>query len=761
MRRFMSAHRTTGDPAANGTRALTRANVTLERHVSRKGWLVVVGIVALGVLLAVLRCPAQKRVATSPVVLSDARTTGGATTRRREGKPPPKPPAGGLRLEGQVIDEHDQPVADAVVRFYNFDRETRTGEDGSFVFESLGADEYSVTAEKGEDFYCEGVHVTLTATSEPVILRLMPGATATLRIVDAVTRGPIAGARVGLRTSDANGEVTVRGLRPGGNNIAILGVEADGYESSRAKLTGLDLGTPEDNVFVVELQPGFAIRGTVLGVDGEAIVAADVTATTARGQVDATIDAAGAWTVTLARGAHELTATAPGYLESSPLAIEVDGARSGIVLRFTTRSPPSTDVIDDTPEVTGTIAGTVVDTRGRPAPGVHVFRSGGFSEPVAITDAKGHFEITDITSESHYVWAAPADTRYGPVRGVTAAAGDHDVRLTVTEVGRLTGRVTLDGKPVVYYGVYLPEADQVMESPLIVRAPDGRFSLPGVAGGTYAVVIAGPGFARKTIANVKVPEDGDVDLGTIAVDRGRTVRGRVTDATGAGVAGATVTVHDRDTPRDALTRALNGSGLATTDANGNFRITALAPPFYESSQSRRIVATHPVLGVSTERVLAPDATEIDLVLAKPGAIDGHLQGATTGVFAQRVDDPSFVYAESPDRTGAFHFVDLAPGMYRVRPNEVTAARAIVKVVSGQRAKVSLVVPAEKVELRVVARDCKDRVTLTTDDGLDVLADYPCGVAFSYVPPGSYRVCVEARCAPVKVTATPAVQTTTL
>jgi protocatechuate 3,4-dioxygenase beta subunit len=300
-----------------------------------------------------------------------------------------------------------------------------------------------------------------------------------------------------------------------------------------------------------------------------------------------------------------------------------------------------------------------------------------------------------------------------------------------------------------------------MESPLIVRTPDGRFALSGIGAGTYSVVIAGPGFARKTIERVRVPEDGDVDLGTIAVDRGRTVRGRVTDVNGGGVAGATVTIHDRDTPRDALTRSLNGNGVATTDANGNFRITALAPPLYEHAQGRRIVATHPVHGVSIERLLAPDATSIDLVLAKPGGIDGRLQGSDTGVFVQRVDDPSFYWSTSPDRNGDFHFDNLAPGAYRVRPNAVTAAQAIANVVGGQRATVSLVVPSEKVELRVVARGCKETITLRTEDGLDELADRPCGTSFKDLPSGSYQICVDTKCSPIRVTATPAIQTANL
>lgn len=715
-------------------------------------WYAVVVVVALAVIAFVIghckRDPSGG--ATVPLVSgSGAQPVAGRARPAPDARPRPKPPSGGFRLEGQVIDEQDRPVAGATVRLHNFDGETLTTDDGSFVFEHLGADDYEVTAENGEDTYCETERVSLTESTEPVILKLMPAATAIVHVIDAVTKQPIAGARLGTRVTDANGDVRVRGLEPGTSHIYILGIEADGYENARAKLSSLDLANPEDNRFIVEMKPGHLVRGIVQGPSGERIENAWVSAAKAG---DVQTDAAGAWSITLSPGPHELDASAKGFVDSPKLALDIDAPREGIVLRLPARSPdaPPEDPDDAS---TGSIAGIVVDTRGRPAPGVRVTVH--MESATALTDAKGRFEIGALEPGNYRLFVAHVEQQYAQLdQGVVASTGDRDVRLTVTDVGTITGRVVLDGRPVPYYGVYLPDADQIYDHPIIVRSPDGRFAAKGLVAGTYSLVIAGPGFARKTVERVVVPENGDVDAGTIAVDRGRTVRGRVTDANGP-VAGATVTIHDRDTPRDVLTRAVEGTGVATTDASGNYKITALAPQLW-TSYPRRIVASHPTRGVSVERALG-DASEVNLVIGKPGAIEGRLEGIDTGVFCARVDDLTFTYAASPDK-GRFAFENLPPGAYRCRANTVAATVATTTVVGGQRAKVALVVPADKVQI-VIAGACKT-ATLSTEDGLDELYDQQCGQPIGGVSPGSYRACAAQRCATIKVLPAPAVQTFT-
>src|SRR4051812_683591 len=60
----------------------------------------------------------------------------------RTDKTKPLAPIGGLRLEGQVVDDQERPVSAARVMLDEYDTETTSNDDGSFVFERLGASEY-------------------------------------------------------------------------------------------------------------------------------------------------------------------------------------------------------------------------------------------------------------------------------------------------------------------------------------------------------------------------------------------------------------------------------------------------------------------------------------------------------------------------------------------------------------------------------------------------------------------------------------------
>jgi hypothetical protein len=76
----------------------------------------------------------------------EARRSRDVAPPKADKKKPPRP-AGKLRLEGQVIDSREQPVAGAMVNLADYDRtvldETAataaTAADGTFVFENLSA----------------------------------------------------------------------------------------------------------------------------------------------------------------------------------------------------------------------------------------------------------------------------------------------------------------------------------------------------------------------------------------------------------------------------------------------------------------------------------------------------------------------------------------------------------------------------------------------------------------------------------------------
>src|SRR5262245_60312929 len=83
-------------------------------------------------------------------------------------------PPGALRLEGQVVDADEHPVAGAVVAIDTVPpRDTRSEDDGSFSFDGLVGRTYRIEA-RGDGGIAGPVRAHLDAAAEPVVLRLLP-----------------------------------------------------------------------------------------------------------------------------------------------------------------------------------------------------------------------------------------------------------------------------------------------------------------------------------------------------------------------------------------------------------------------------------------------------------------------------------------------------------------------------------------------------------------------------------------------------------
>src|SRR6185369_11269690 len=75
-------------------------------------------------------------------------------------------PKGTLRLEGQVVDQDDKPVAGAIVTLSsNPPRTTKSEDDGGFAFETLVARPYTLTA-RADKGVAGPVTAKLTAKSD-------------------------------------------------------------------------------------------------------------------------------------------------------------------------------------------------------------------------------------------------------------------------------------------------------------------------------------------------------------------------------------------------------------------------------------------------------------------------------------------------------------------------------------------------------------------------------------------------------------------
>lgn len=114
--------------------------------------------------------------------------------------------------------------------------------------------------------------------------------------------------------------------------------------------------------------------------------------------------------------------------------------------------------------------------------------------------------------------------------------------------------------------------------------PDGAFSIDGVVAGSYKLTVAASGYRNAEVPSVTVSGESDTPSVDVRLEAGRTARGRVVDASGNGIAGATVMVADTGTivsGRDALPTSsdVNGGFVVTLPSDGAVDVTAVAAGF--------------------------------------------------------------------------------------------------------------------------------------------------------------------------------------
>jgi hypothetical protein len=183
---------------------------------------------------------------------------------------------------------------------------------------------------------------------------------------------------------------------------------------------------------------------------------------------------------------------------------ELARAHADLVRQWQTR-PPSGQ-----PASGRTIAGEVVDDRGRPvagatvAAGLRLFADSiGIGLPLndenlqfATTDASGRFELHDITLGGPI--AAQLDDR----RSLPVASADH-LRLVLEPTRSVSGKVDLGGVSHTRVGVYAYPLDRAVLLTLTFAlvAADGSFSMSGVTRGAV--------FLTVTIEGRDIGERGD------------------------------------------------------------------------------------------------------------------------------------------------------------------------------------------------------------------------------------------------------------
>jgi hypothetical protein len=774
--------------------------------------LLFLGAAAVAIAIAIIAWRASRSPAPAPVApAAAAAPTAGADKPGDQDKAAEATPSfaidddpvGPLRLEGQVLDDGDEPVRGAVVWLSSVPpRQTTTEDDGSFSFDKLVGRRYHLRARAGEQIAGPHSH-QLTATSEPVILRLRQGGVLTVEVVGD-GEAPVAGATVaqlGLgaltATTDGKGVAVLRGVD--GWMEAV--VTADGYAPGKVR-TDVD----KTRTVRVALRRGAAVAGRVVDDRGAPVADARVTAsdvgqpwaepdperegvrTGADGRFELPAVGAGTYRFAADHRDHAPASTAPITLDGqaarrdieivlaggATLAGTVVDARRAPVpyatvriapkeaavwsrgtgrqvtadatgafsmtgltraaLRVRAESEQAASAIVDVDlvavatkkdltlvlDVTGTIAGVVVDSAGAPladvqvTAGADVFAGArvedmdlaGFA--AATTDGDGRFALRGLPDGAYRVQAHRSGGRrrgWGSGEGVAARPGELQLRIVLPAPGGIRGTIAFAGGGA-------PERASVargwMQS---TSAENGRFLLDEVDPGSHDIKVTGPDFADLSRPGVKVEAGAVTDVGVLTVTRGRRITGTVTDARGP-VAGAKISIGKN------LISTGGGEGLpgidddmlgvrsATSGPDGHFTVSGV------STAAASIVADHPTRGRSmTAEVPAGDADPppIGLGLAPFGSVEGVVTSAGKPVPQAMVQASqgtgAHVTIATAGADGRFVFDRLPAGEQRISASQMvgmgmTSGAATAVVVAGQRAQVVIDIAVGDVTLTV-------------------------------------------------------------
>ncbi len=786
-------------------------------------------------------------------------------------------PRGTLRLEGQVIDADDKPVAGAtVVLSSNPPRTATSGDDGAFAFDALVGRPYTLIA-RAPQGVAGPLTARLTETSEPVVLQLRAGTKVTVTV--EADGKPVDGATVELRGQDVIRQVTKGGtaifgpVPPGGYQLAAW---ADGRAHTHQ---WIQVGAG-DSQETLRLVAGARVTGKVVDESGAAIVGARVTyhgASDWSQQADARHDGvdtdkdgtfafaalpAGSFRFAAAhperaRGSSTIT-TLDGKTERRDVIIKlavgatvrgtvVDGAkqpvasarvRIGITSRrgmifepprqaytdakgtFEIKGLPRTELsavaihetgssqqvdVDTTAgnaedvtlviDVTGTIAGIVVDAAGNPLEGIQVsagpnfrdqkavgdftqFRLRGF--PQELSDSAGKFTLTGLAPNSSYLlYAARSQTRGagggrgGPVGdGTVAQTGTKNLRLVLQAEGGVKGKIAFaDGSTPPLFTVQIGFAQQAFS------AKDGEFTLDNLPPQKYDLAVRGPTFQAR--AQELLIEAGKIaDVGTITVVKGRMLSGIVV-ADGQPVPNATV-FAGRQLFGNGTSNTANfgpmgqGTKQATADESGRFSLSGF------NAGDLALVAEHPDIGRSKAMRIPtdlPGQSELVLELQKFGSLKGTLRvngKPTEGIFVscQSTTTPGAIYAVASGPDGSYRYDRLAPDTYKVSATVGMPMMGMkfyskeVAVPSGKEVSIDLSADPGAITLEVKAVTKTGKIGVAsvflssgvvvartaTDLGLKMAASGPSSsqwviirngepAKFNEVVPGSYSACV--------------------
>ena len=418
------------------------------------------------------------------------------------------------------------------------------------------------------------------------------------------------------------------------------------------------------------------------------------------------------------------------------------------------------------------IAGKVVDKHGNGIADAMVYArltTDEYTTAMATSDEFGAFDLGGVTPGSWTLLAQRPEEASRPIPeagGVTVTSGARNVKLELPELSTLAARVTLDGQPVTYYGIRIEQHVDSADGDNgwsgraeNVNDDNGAFERSDLAPGVYDITIVGPDFKKKKLPRVTMREGGRTDLGTLAMDRGRTIHGHVVDERHVPIAGALVAIGQvpNRLSESPISQRMTGDATAHTDAAGAFAISGL-----DTEEGTKIVATHASDALSIMRELAPNEDNIEIVLVEAGDVAGTVDNYNedAGSTATVTDEHGNIFDGDIDETGHFTVQGIPPGEAHVTIyGKNSLAEERTTVVAGLTVTVHFSMPKDPIELDVTYTSDHECIWVSIDgSGAHGAESCDDNVAhFHAVPPGTYETCIHGDCASFTVASSPASQ----
>ena len=523
----------------------------------------------------------------------------------------------GTRRTLAVVDVEGAPVAGALIALGDPAQPAgRSGEDGKFDIRlsTAGPTNLTVLSADGRRT-SKRLLASDGADGKPLRIELPPRLLVAGRLIDALSRRPVAGglvwdardANLSFPTDPAGGFV----ISGSAGRRLDLRAAAPGYlEAAAGTFQLLDDGRPGPTIAV---PPAATVIGRVVDTDRQAVAGAHVSlkeriaptggmriqigrgsdAPAARSAADGTFRLEGVDPERLWGAAVEAESFATASVELPPLAAHE--VRAGITLEL---------------ERGAALGGRVTDGDGAP-----------------LADARVRLE------------AARPSAGLGVMRVVDGRSAERPPREVTTD-------------------------------------RDGRFRIAGLAEGRYDVAVSRHGFARRRLPAVQVGADAAGELGDITLGPGVIVEGFIRDDGGRPVEGVEVHVRDGG-PR--MMMVLEGARApespepaALSDPTGWFRVADLAPgePLALAFQRRGYVSE------TLQHIEVPAEAPLDVVLREASDVAGRvidaggesiagaavkLQRSVTIELGGNVMRSISLQDTSTDIEGRFVFEDQEPG----------------------------------------------------------------------------------------------------